>query len=72
MMETLTIADLERLCRDYDRRYGGYPEHEYEGWAVLQFIRAKLTGSSEADNAAPDDWTATTWRGPATQEEEED
>ena len=38
----LTKDELKRLCDDYDNRYGAYPESEFEGEAVYEFILAKL------------------------------
>lgn len=57
MSEFLAI-DVERLrelCREFDKKHGWYPEHEAEGWCVMQFILNRLTGTV-FDEDAPDEW----------------
>jgi hypothetical protein len=33
-----TLEELKRLCEEYDKAMGNYPEHEYEGDAVYSWI----------------------------------
>jgi hypothetical protein len=36
--KTFTLTELKGLCADYDERWGAYPESDYEGKAVFEFI----------------------------------
>lgn len=42
MKNNITIEELTILCHQYDLDIGDYPEHEYEGRAVLRYILKKL------------------------------
>jgi hypothetical protein len=35
------LLKLKALCLRFDREYGGYPEHEYEGLSVYEFALGK-------------------------------
>lgn len=38
MKEELTLDELRRFCRDYDRDMKSFPESAYEGWSVYRYI----------------------------------
>lgn len=40
----MTLEQLEQFCRDYDACYGRWPENEYEGWALWEYIQGRLKG----------------------------
>ena len=42
----LDREELAKLCRDFDYKQGSYPEHEYEGDALLEFF----DGDNKEDN----------------------
>jgi hypothetical protein len=37
-VEKFTLEDIKRLCLQYDKLYGYYPESYYEGMALYEFI----------------------------------
>ena len=37
-MNTITIESLRKLCMEYDRQYGQYPENKYEGRSFFWFV----------------------------------
>lgn len=43
-MQTYTLADIRRMCLEYDKKSGRYPESTYEGQSVYEFMLKKLTG----------------------------
>lgn len=38
----LSLEELENKCTAYDSKYGKYPESDYEGAAVLDYIKGTL------------------------------
>jgi hypothetical protein len=40
---------LRRWCLEFDAINGFYPEHQYEGYAMWQFLRSKIHGTSYDD-----------------------
>lgn len=47
------LTKLRELCLEYDRSYGSYPEHEYEGFTVLSFALEQAGTPTEQDEI---DW----------------
>lgn len=45
----INIDELIKLCANYDKKFGTYPEHCYEGQAVLVYILNKLVETKEAE-----------------------
>jgi hypothetical protein len=41
-MKSITIDELKKLCEEYDSTFSSYPEHQYEGMEVFEFICKKL------------------------------
>ena len=39
---TFTLADLKRMCSEFDESEGSYPEHEYEGEAFYSWVLWKI------------------------------
>ena len=38
LISNIDKKTLRALCLEYDSEQGGYPEHEYEGYAVFRFF----------------------------------
>jgi hypothetical protein len=34
----MTRNELKKLCKQYDEKHGEYPEHIFEGEAVLKYL----------------------------------
>ena len=41
--DVISINKLKNLCLEYDKSYGHYPEHTYEGLSVLNYILNRLS-----------------------------
>ena len=46
-MLNLTLDEILTLCREYDRIYGNFPESEYEGFGVFEFILEELNAQGK-------------------------
>ena len=51
---TITLEELRRLCHEYDKETGSYPESEYQGQAVFESLYERITGKQI--NINPKDW----------------
>ena len=49
-IKSITIDELKKFCEEYDNLYESWPEHKYEGSAVLEFILKKLEVELENNN----------------------
>ena len=46
-MLNLTLDEILTLCREYDRIYGNFPESEYEGFGIFEFILEELNAQGK-------------------------
>ena len=57
----ISLNELKKMCKEYDRVNGQYPESFYEGLAVFRFIveQMQLTFlEKQCDNITMDEWVA--------------
>lgn len=52
---TMSLSELRRLCREYDREQGTYPEHKCEGWAVYRHVISEILGD-DLEHDHPENW----------------
>ena len=49
----LDLAELKKICDEYDGEYGMYPESDYEGNAIYEFAVERAAKAVEAKPKQP-------------------
>lgn len=52
VVPTMDLDELRRLCMQYDKKYGTYPESTFEGMSVYSFIYEKVTGQKPTETVS--------------------